>query len=159
MREKRCEAGSSSYRGGLQPLSPPLALSPWIQIHLYLSSRGEEEAKAPPPPFPEKRRHMTVQHSSPLRCTRCRFLCPLHLLVPLLLHLLLSPPSVRIRVLLCVPRRRVDCCVYFVSSVPCPFRVVSAVPLRQSRNCQFPDILVQKDDCYVICDVTGAVHT
>ena len=59
-----------------------LLLSLRIQIHSYLSSRGEEEVRAPPPPSPKRRRRRSARRPSPScprrhhhRCSRRRLPC------------------------------------------------------------------------------------
>ena len=48
--------------------------------------------------------------------------------------------------------------VFFCFICPlCAFRIASGVLLRRLCKCRFPGLLVQEVDCYVICDVTGAV--
>ena len=80
-----------------------------LQIHPYLSSRGEEEASAPQPPFPRKRRRTTTRRPSLLRRPPIPFVLPI-LLRPLLLPLLTHSPS-RSRCVYCCVAQRVDCYV------------------------------------------------
>ena len=69
----------------------PSRFPPQIRIHPYLSSRGEEESRAPQPPSLGKRRQRTARRPSLLNCPCCRSLRPSYLLVPFLLPLLPPP--------------------------------------------------------------------